>query len=328
MTATPPFDDSVRELRQLVATGRFRDAVSYYQEQDEGWRANPEAQLLTATSATRLGDLGVAAPLAQSATDRFRQKVDRHGRMRAANLLGVVRIEQGRVAEAEEQLGEALALAHELADSLMAARVSNNLASLAHMGNRPETALSLYRGALVIYQRIGDRRGLIETYHNLGIVFRQSGQLEQAEEANENALRLAEAAEDPNLIAPALTGQAESHLAIHEIELAEAGALRAMRMAEEAGDQLAGAEAGRILALVRLTQGRPAEALAIAAMARTVAVEQQSRLLEGEVTAVCARALRLSGRDTAAEEERVAARSIFTELGAEGFLAEFDATWG
>lgn len=327
MTTTPPLDDSVRELRQLVATGRFRDAVTYYQEQDEAWRGNPEAQLLTATSATRLGDLGVAAPLAESATDRFRQRVDRHGRMRAANLLGVVRIEQGRIADAEEQLGEALALAHELADSLMAARASNNLASLAHMGNRPETALSLYRAALVIYQRIGDRQGLIETYHNLGIVFRQSGQLEQAEEANENALRLAEAADDPNLIAPALTGLAESQLSMDEIELAEAGALRAMRIAEETGDRLAGAEASRIVALVRLAQGRADDALVIASMARTVAVEQQSQLLEGEVTAVCARALRVLGRDVEAENRRFAARTIFERLGAEGFLAEFDREW-
>ena len=57
----------------------------------------------------------------------------------------------------------------------MAARASNNLASLAQLGERPEVALSLYRSALISYQRLGDRRGMAETHHNLGLVFRQLG---------------------------------------------------------------------------------------------------------------------------------------------------------
>ena len=84
-------DDALRELRQLVGSGHFREAVDSYQSvNDPEWRANPEAQLLTATSATRLGEFGLAAPLAAAAGSRFRTTADRPGRMRATNLLGAV----------------------------------------------------------------------------------------------------------------------------------------------------------------------------------------------------------------------------------------------
>lgn len=329
MNFTSGSDDTLRELRQLVGSGRFRDAVDYYQRQtDDQWRANPDAQLLAATSATRLGDFSLAAPLAESANIKFREKTDRHGRMRASNLLGVVRIEQGLVAEAEQHLGEALALAHELADSLVAARAANNLATLAHMGNRPETALSLYRSALVTYQRIGDRQGLIETYHNFGIVFRQSDVLDQALEASENALRLAEAGGEPGLLAPALTGLAEVHLAAGESQLAEATAVRARDLAESANDPLSVAEAERILGLAWMREGRLEAALSVANHACELALGHQSRLLEGETTAARALVLRAMNRVVEAEQQHLLARTIFVELGATGYLKEFDAAWG
>lgn len=329
MTSPTAPDDTLRDLRLLVGNGRFREAVDFYHGHDDSaWRANPEAQLLTATSATRLGEFEVAAPLALAASERFRVAADRHGRMRANNLLGVVFIEQGRVGEAESYLGEALALAHELADSLMAARAASNLATLAHMGNRIETALSLYRSALVTYQRIGDRQGLIEIYHNFGIVFRQNEQFDQAMEANENALRLAESTADPGLIAPALTGIAEIRLAMGEGALAVREAQRARELAESAGDPLVVAEADRILALAWLSQDNLQEAQDAAGNALRLAVEHRSALLVGEATAAMALVLRAMGRDVEAEARQTQARASFTALGAAGFLAEFDRVWG
>jgi hypothetical protein len=64
-----------------------------------------------------------------------------------------------------------LELARQLDDTLMAAHASNNLASVAHLRGEPETSLSLYRVALLAYQRLGDRRGTAQTYHNLGLSF-------------------------------------------------------------------------------------------------------------------------------------------------------------
>ena len=45
---------------------------------------------------------------------KFRARGDADGRMRALNLLGVIRIERGRLGEAEVSLAEALDLATRL----------------------------------------------------------------------------------------------------------------------------------------------------------------------------------------------------------------------
>lgn len=321
-------DDPFRELRALVAAGRFQEAVELYRAAgDPRWRQSPEAQLLAATSATRVGDFRLAAPLAEAAENSFRTSADQDGRMRTTNLLGALAWEQGRLADAEERFGEALSLARDLNDSQMSARASNNLASLAQLGDRPEVAMSLYRSALVSYQRLGDRRGMVETYHNLSLLFRHAARWQDAEEATSQALRLAESLDDPAFIGPVLTGQAELRLATERLELARQDALRARALARQAGDALAGAEADRILALVYLAMGQLEAALQAAGDARAVASRHQSTLLEAEAAAAEARILRALGRAEAADERRAEARRLFTQLGAAKWLQEFDAAW-
>jgi tetratricopeptide (TPR) repeat protein len=328
MMLTPTPDDPARELRSLVETGRYQEAFERFQAAGGALARQPEAALLAATAATRLGRFGAGVSIAESALDQFRQRADRDGRMRIQNLLGVIAFERGQLAEAEENLGRALELARELDDSLMAARASNNLASLAHLSDRPEAAMSLYRSAMVSYQRLGDRRGMAETYHNLGLVFRQNGRLTDAEEAIEHAVRLAEQTGDPALQSLALTGRAELQLARNELALARQDAARAEQLAGEAEDEIGAAEAQRVSALVSLAEGQADAALARAEVARATAEHQGGLLLQAECAAAAARALRALGRLREAWERRNEARDLFQRLGAANCLREFDRVWG
>jgi tetratricopeptide (TPR) repeat protein len=328
MTAPLSPDDPVRELRRLVDAGHFREAVeAYHTATDPGWRQNPETQLLAATSATRLGDFRTAAPLAESAESRFRAHADTDGRMRATNLLGALAWEQGRLTEAERHFDEVLRLAHELRDSLRAAWASNNLASLAQLGDRPDSAMSLYRSALISYQRLGDRRGMAETHHNLGLVFRQMERWQDAEEAEEQAVRLAEGTDDPALQALTLTGRAELYLARGELARAKQDASLARRLAGSGEDTVGGAEAGRLLALVALAAGDLQNALEEAEAAWSTAERHGSALLQGECAAATARVLLALGRTAEAERHRDEARELFQRLGAVKWLVEFDKAW-
>ena len=130
MGAIPPADDATHQLRELVRTGHFGEALDWYRRV-EGLPAGhrPDAQLLAATAATRIGEFPLAESLAGQALVKFRARGDADGRMRSLNLLGVIRIERGRLGEAEVSLAEALDLARRLGDSLTAARACNNLAS-------------------------------------------------------------------------------------------------------------------------------------------------------------------------------------------------------
>lgn len=327
MTTGPFSDDPGRELRSLVAAGRFQEAFDRFQEGSPALAREPEAALLGATAATRLGRYSEGITLVEGALAQFHARGDRDGRMRGLNLLGVLSLERGRLHEAESSLGEALELARELNDSLMTARASNNLASLAQLHERPELALSLYRSALISYQRLGDRRGMAETHHNLGLVFRQMSRPQDARVAVEQAVRLADTTEDESLRALALTGQAELHLQLGDLARARQDATVAQHLAQTGGDDMGAAEAGRLRALVGLADGDLEVALAEAESARTTAERHGSALLQGESAAAAARVLRALGRTADAERRRAEARELFERLGAVNWLRTFDEAW-
>ena len=145
-----PFaDDATHQLRELVRTGRFRDALDRYRrEEATPADAAADARLLAATAATRLGQFAVGRALAEQALRRFGARGDLDGRMRALNLLGVWR-SSAAPGRGRAVLAEALRLATHLDDSLIAARACNNLASVLHLRGRPDEAVGLYRGALL-----------------------------------------------------------------------------------------------------------------------------------------------------------------------------------
>lgn len=326
MVSVPPADDLPDQLRELVRTGRFREALEAYRRAgDPGTRA--DARLLAATAATRLGELDLAEALAGEAVRRFAERGDFDGRMRALNLLGVIGFERGRLAEAERRLTEALSIAYRLDDSLAAARACNNLASVAHLQGRPDEAVGLYRGALLGYQRLGDRRGTAETYHNLGLAYRQLADYDEAEKAVAQAVRHAEAVGEPALMALTSGGRAELRIERGDAELALPELDRASRLAEVAGDIIGTAELHRVRALAAWREGRPAEAAAQAEAGRRTAEEHGVALLEAECAALAALAHRAIGETDLAEARRARAVAVFQDLGAVKLLERFEEEW-
>jgi len=323
-----PFaDDATHQLRELVRTGRFRDALDRYRREEATPADLPaDARLLAATAATRLGQYADGSALAEQALGRFGARGDLDGKMRALNLLGVLAFERGHLAEAEEYLAEALRLATHLEDSLIAARACNNLASVLHLRGRPDEAVGLYRAALLSYQRLGDRRGTAETYHNLGLTYRQMAEYPEAEKAVRQAVRHAEFVGEPALMALTATGWAELRVDAGEISLAYPELERAATLAEEAGDVVGLAEVGRVRALAALREGRTEAAAAEAEAARAAAETHGVALLQAECAALAALAWRALG-DPRAEARRAEAAAGFTALGASRLLSAFEEQW-
>lgn len=328
MVATPFPDDATHQLRELVRTGRFSEALEWYRRV-EGSPAGrrPDAQLLAATAATRLGEFPLAESFADEALDQFRARGDADGRMRVLNLLGVIRFERGRLAEAERALAEALSLAAQLGDSLTSARACNNLASAIHLHGRPDEAVGLYRGALLAYQRLGDRRGTAEAYHNLGLIYRQLGEWRNAEDATGEALRHAEMVGERGLLALATTGRAELMAERAQLAQARQELERAGRWAAEAGDEVGGAEVERVRALVAYKAGHLDEALAHAEAARNTALAFDGAVLAAECAALSALTLKRMGRSPEADARRAEAEAGFRSLGATRMLERLADDW-
>ena len=321
-------DDVSSVLRELVAAGRFQEALARHRAiGDPVLRQRAEVQLLAATAATRLGELSLAVSLAEGALDRFRSRGDRDGRMRAVNLLGAIAFEHGKLDIAERCFGEALLLAHDLDDNLMEARASNNLASLAVLRGRPEAALSLYRSALLAYSKLGDRRGTTEAYHNLGITFRLMKEWQDSQDAAAQAIRHAELVGERSLLALAVMGRAEIELERGDRDLARQELERASALAQEAGDAVGSAEVQRLTAVLAIAQGDYPTGLRLAQEARAVAERFGGVLLRAECHAAAARALRGLGRTVEAEQHRAEAARLFESLGAVRWLEELRREW-
>jgi tetratricopeptide (TPR) repeat protein len=287
-----------------------------------------EELLLAATAATRRGELAAAESQASAAYERCRAAGNLDGRMRALNLLGVIRFERGAPGEAEGAFAEALELARQLRDTLMAARASNNLASVFHLQGQPHLALGLYRQVLLDYQRLGDRRGTAETWHNIGLVHRQLRAWDEADAATAESLRHADLAGDRGMLGIAMAGKAELDLDRGDLALALQELERAGELARETGDEVGGAQIEMLRAVAALKRGDYAAARETAGSALALTRDLGVPLLEAEATGVAARAARALGDTAEAERSRAQAIELFTRLGAAGFIQRFEADYG
>ncbi len=319
--------DFVATLRALLSAGRYRDVVASWLDAPAAEARRSEALLLAATASMRLGEVARAGELAAEAAEGFRQRADQDGRLRALNLLGAVAFEQGALDDAVSQFEMARGLARQLQDTLFEAHAANNLASVAHLRGDAVSALSLYRAALLGYQRLGDRRGTSQTYHNLGLAFRELGAWQDADEATVQAVRHARLVEDAALAALAVTGRAELDVARGALDVAARELDRADELARQAGDQLGIADVGRVRAMVALQSDDAAGALVSARAAGAMAEEQGSALLAAECAAAEALALwRLARRDEA-EARRRSATDGFARLGATALAERLSREW-
>lgn len=327
VNTVPPFpDDPAGSLRVLLAEGRFKEALDEFRRWGGGV-VPPDAQLMAATAATRLGELGLGAALAEASLERFRARADDDGRMRALNLLGVIEFERGNLDRSQQCFNEALGLARALKDTLMTARACNNLASIADLQGDAPGALTLYRSALLSYQRLGDRRGAAEACHNLGIVFRQMGEWTDAESAASQAVRHAETLVERSLLGIAVMGRAEIGIYRGELDMARQQLAWAGSLAEESRDELGGIEVELLLAHLALAENQWELALEKAEKARTAALDGRAAVLQAQCAAVSARALHALGREAAAEERKAEAIRLFTAQGARRRLRELEEAW-
>ncbi len=328
MTCCPSTEDDRRELERLVSEGRWQDALLFYRgARSPGFRDRAEGQLLAARAAGQLGQFDSASVLAAAAHEGCRAVGDTRGVMQALHMMGAAAFEFGRLEEAEVRFEEVLHLAHRTDDGLMAARASTNLASVVHLRGRRDLAVSLYRSALEAYQRLDHPRGAAETSHNLGLLYRQQGDLVAAEKAAATAIGSAELSGDLALLALTMVGRAEIEFERGDLAIAREHLARAAALAAEAGDDLVAAEAGRLGSLLHLRCGEYEEAYHEAERSRAVADRHGCRLLQAESTAVSARALKGLGRLPAAQRLRREALRGFRALPAPELIRRFESEW-
>ena len=317
-----------RPLRGLVDAGRFREALSHYFESaDSTGTATPQCRLLAAQAAARIGEFEVSARLTASAREEFETADDIDGLLESSNLLGVIAFERGKIKDAEKHFTMVATLAEAHGRARYTARSANNLGSVANLRGNPVPACALYQRALQIYETVGDTRGIAETCHKMSLGLRESGALDAARDSSLRAVENAEQVGDPGLIALALLGRAEVHIATGSYQDAQDDIHRAELLAWAEGNEPHRLEAERLSALVALRCGDAAEAHRRASLMQARASEAQFALLAAEGRSLAALALKALGRHTEAVGAREAATVALRTLGATGHLTRLARDW-
>lgn len=275
---------------------------------------SPEAMVRAAREAARRGSLREADELAETAAGRVEEGTGEAAQL--ANIRGGIAFELGQLDRAEGWFEQAMWLAGEREDPLLAARATTNLGSIAHLRGKVVMAGSLYQSALEVYLREEDLVGVARSEHNLGVVERELGDLERAGDHAERAVSVARRTEDRSLMSLTLLGLAETAVRRGESEQAWRTLAAARAIANRVEDALSLTEAARLEALLSYGSGRYGAALGGAVGAYRAATRLKAPYLAGECAFLAATVCRRLRRTRLAERFQNRAEALFRAVGA------------
>lgn len=308
-----PLPDRAREL---AGAGAWTEVVALVRQHRGELARDAELRVLFGESLVRIGEEREAREWLASILSGLTEQHERALHRRALNLFGVVTFTLGELDESHAAFTTALELATQADDLLLLARASNNLGAIANLQGRHDDALRHYRIALPAYQRLGQRRGLAETYHNLAITYRDLGSLGEADEHERRAIDHATGEGAPRVAAMAHVGRAEVALRRGDPHLAEQTARRAAEKLYALKDPLNEANAHRLAGAACTAMDRFSDAHASFAQALRIAVSRGHALVEAETRRDRADVYRRSNDGELARGDAHAAIAIFRRLGA------------
>ncbi len=309
--------EPLHEAQRLADAGRYAQLLAYLDRRpQEQLERSPTLALLYGIAHSRLGRLDSGQQWVMIALARARARGDRVLEVRALNVCGAIALERGGIHEATHFLTAAREEAMHEGDLATVGRCSNNLGIVANMQGNYGSAIGEYTMAIAAYDRARFPKGAAESRHNLGLTFRDQGDLTAAMEAAEQAYLDAQWVGDQSLIAQALAGRAEIHVAQREPELALRDVERALEIHRDLGDPVREAEDLRILAGAMASGGQTAEAQRILRDVIDRATKHCRPLLAAAAQRDLAILLHSAGDDAAARAVAEPASATFRRLGA------------
>ncbi|MEO7712847.1 MAG: tetratricopeptide repeat protein [Gemmatimonadaceae bacterium] len=287
---SPILDDQVlQRARARAAAGAWPEVAALLEAQGAPTTDKPARVTLYAEALMRSGAPQRARECLRTAVPALTHSANRAAHRTALNLLGAANFAMGYLDEAQAAWDRALELAQQANDAVLVAHATNNLGAIASLRGEWHTALSLYQLAVPVYQRLGDMRGLAQTFHNLAIVHRDLGDYASGDEFEVRTIQFAQQAGAERLVLMARVGRAELALRRADYELALVSALAAGRTSAANGDRETQADAWRCAGEASTALGQHADARGLLDEAIVLARHAGQALIEGEALLASAR---------------------------------------
>jgi tetratricopeptide (TPR) repeat protein len=211
----------------LMARGAWTELADLFDGRADEVRGQPELATMRGETYLHMGRPREGLEWLDEMLPAIERAGDRSALRRAVNIVGVAQFQLGELTAAAPCFERAIELGRQDGDDLLIARATNNLGAIANTRAQREEALGLYARAVTAYQRIGNSKGLAESYHNMAITFRDIGDLVRSDECEIRAIEFAREANNPLLIAQARLGRAEISFLNGDAAFAEVAAQRA-----------------------------------------------------------------------------------------------------
>ncbi|GEM_PF-5174164 len=299
------WDDAMEVYSEAEAAGRgARFTVLYIQSMEE------RGEILR-----RRGCFDAARSIQSGALDQARSADLKPLAAHALNNIGVIDVDQGKLTEALTHFNEALDMIRGNLEPILEGHLYNNLGVVECIMGHPDTAYPDLKRAESIRRTLHDMKGFAETSHNLGMALMDTGRIGDAESALDEALNAAESIRDAHLRANILLSRAELMIRLNRREIAQRCVLEAQTTYSLVSDQLGSADAGRILADMLLTDGKIADARAIATRSIEVFRSLQHVLGVAQTAELLARIARASGEPDVLRASAVESMEAYRCLG-------------
>lgn len=302
---------------ELAADGMWSAVAELLREHAGGIRGDAEAAALFGEALVRTGQAREAREWFDRVLPALGNSEEGPSLRRATMLAGAANFQLGRLDDAQRSFSDALDLAAAHDDPALVARAMNNLGLIANIQGKWGQALTLYKVAISAHQRLGDTRGLAESYHNMAITHRDQGQLDTADELEMRSIEFAGDAKLPLYATIASHGRAELALLRGDAKLARVSAQRVAEEFRAAGDAVNEAEAVRLAGRACLADGQLDKAREFLDFALERTRQFGAVLNEAETLKVRAELFLAAGDQTAAIDDARAALGLFRQLGAD-----------
>ena len=313
---TGPLSDPLLDTaRHDASRGAWGDVRASLERDEVGTERNPSRSMLLAEACLLTGDPRKASRLLDVAAPLLMRAGDRPALRKTINMQGAAAFALGTLDDAAVCWHAALAMAQTDDDLLLSARATNNLCIIAALKGGAEQSIICYQRAIADYQRLGNARGLAESWHNMAISFRTRGELNPAEDAELRAIEFASEISNIRLVMMAQVGRAEVALRRGDASWARAMALRAVNHFASIPDYLLESDARRVHADACGRMGFVAEADRSIVRALELAREHGHRTQEAQALQTFAQLLLSRGDVEGARREGTAAREAFSKLG-------------
>src|ERR1044071_7134337 len=229
-----------------------------------------------------ISEYQIARDYAQRALEQFRLNGEWRGLAESYFGVGVADIQEGNYEAGLENLEQALKLIGDHPAAYVLGRTYANMAGACWFLKRPQEGIDYLKKAITYYERTDHKTNAADGYNNLGINLILIGQWDRAQEALQRALSLATEVDERGAKVPMiLDSLGELHMLRGDLDQAKDYLTRAVALATENGNKWYAAQALRTLGRCFLVIEDPANALAKAREALSLAE------LIGDRQAIC-----------------------------------------